>query len=172
MNEGLVYTATSQDIAWVKISGRGTFLNSHPIKRWLLTRIDEGYSSLVIDLRDCKSMDSTFMGIMTGLSLKMKRLGRSPITLANVTLHNRRLLETLGLSRFLAIKEKFEIDTSLTWKSLPVESLDKLITTKHMIEAHEQLMDTGSIAEKQFKAVHGFLKKDLEKQLKKKPENS
>lgn len=168
MNEGLVYTAVSKDMAWVRVGGRGTFLNSHPVKRWLLTRVEEGYRHLIIDLSNCKSMDSTFMGAVTGLSLRMRRLGRTPVVLANVTAHNRRLLETLGLDRFLELEEKFEIDTSLAWELLPVESLDKLATTKHMIDAHEQIMDTGTVAEKQFKTVHDLLKEDLKKQLKKK----
>lgn len=172
MNEGLVYTAVSKDTAWVKVGGRGTFLNSHPVKRWLLARVEEGYHRFIIDLSNCKSMDSTFMGAVTGLSLRMKRLGRVPVTLANVTAHNKRLLETLGLDRFLVLEEKFEIDTSLIWELLPIESLDKLTTTKHMLEAHEQIMDTGTVAEKQFKTVHELLKEDLKKQLKKKPEKN
>lgn len=168
MNEELVYTVIFKDKAFVKVCGRGTFLNSHPIKNWLLARVQEGYHDIIIDLSNCKSMDSTFMGAVTGLSLRMKRLGRAPATLANISAHNRRLLETLGLDRFLRLEEKFEIDISIAWELLPIESLDKLSTTKHMLESHEQIMDTGTIAEKQFKTVHELLKEDLKKQLKKK----
>lgn len=165
MSEELVYTAIFKDTAWVRVIGRGIFINSLPIKTWLLSRIEEGYSRLLIDLSDCKSMDSTFMGAVTGLSLRMKRLGRAPITIANVTGHNKRLLETLGLDKFLVLEEKFEIDTSLNWELLPIESLDKLTTTKHMMNAHEKLIGTGSLAEEQFKNVHELLKEDLKKQL-------
>ena len=168
MNEELVYTAIAKDTVWVRIKGHGTFRNSHQIKNWLLLRVEEGYSKVLIDISDCKSMDSTFMGAVTGLSLRMKRLGRTPVVMANITSHNKRLLETLGLDKFLILEEKIEIDVSLKWQLLQIESLDKLNTTKHMMSAHEQLIDIGGIAEKQFKTVHELLKKDLEKQLRQK----
>lgn len=170
MSKESVFTALFKDTACVRISGRGTFLNSHPIKSWLLSKIEEGCSSFIIDLAECKSMDSTFMGAITGISLKMKRLGRSPVTLANITAHNKRLLETLGLDRFFVLEEKFEMNMNLAWEKLYIESLDKLETTKHMMESHEQLMDSGGTAKKEFKTVHDMIKKDLEKQMKKKPE--
>lgn len=172
MSKDLVYTAVLKDTAWIRIEGRGNFLNSHPVKSWVLSKMEEGFSSLIINLADCKSMDSTFMGALTGASLRMKRLGRSPITLANITAHNRRLLETLGLDNFFTLKEKLEIDTDLEWERLHIESLGKLETTKHMVEAHEQLIDTGEAAKKQFQGVHDMIKKDLKKQIKKKSDNS
>lgn len=165
MNEGLIYAAVSKDTALIKVTGRGTFLNSHVIKKWLLAKMEEGCKNFVLDISDCLSMDSTFMGTITGFSLKLKRHGMPPLTVANITMHNKRLLETLGLDKFLEIKEKLDIDSAVKWDVLSVESLDKLTTTKHMIESHEEIMGTGGVAERQFKTVHELLKKDIEKQL-------
>lgn len=170
MPEISVKTAVLNNDAFIKVIGKGSFVNSHPIKKWMLDKLKQGCSSFLIDLSSCVTMDSTFMGTITGFSLKMKRLGNKPIILGNITEHNRRLLETLGLDRFLDIKEKIEIDSNVVWKELTVESLDKLTTTKHMVDAHEQLMDTDDNIKNQFKTVHEFLRKDLEKQLKRKKE--
>lgn len=166
MNPDIVYTSLSKDTAWVRVVGKGTFQNSHPIKKWLLGKIEAGCLSVFIDLGECISMDSTFMGIVTGLSLRMKGLGRELVTLINVSAHNIRLLETLGLDKFLTLKEKYDVDSTLTWEVLPIEPLDKIAITKHMLEAHNRLMDTGGLATKQFKNVYKLLKEDLEKQVK------
>lgn len=168
MGKGTVYTALTNDTTWVRVIGRGTFQNSHPIKKWLLEKIEAGCKNIFIDLSGCSSMDSTFMGIVTGLSLRMKGLGREQVTLTNISAHNIRLLETLGLDKFIILKEKYDLDTSLNWEALQIESLDKLDITKHMLEAHEQLIGTGGIVEEQFKNVHNLLKEDLKKQIKKK----
>lgn len=167
MNPDTVYSAITKDTAWVRVIGKGTFQNSHPIKKWLLEKIELGCRHIYIDLGECVSIDSTFMGIATGLSIRMKGLQREPVTLTNVSPHNMRLLETLGLNKFIVLKEKYDIDSTLSWEILPIESLDKLAITKHMLEAHEELTSTGGLAGEQFKNVSELLKKDLEKQIKK-----
>lgn len=168
MGTDTVYTALTKDTAWVRVVGKGTFQNSHPIKKWLLEKIEAGCLHIFIDLSECVSMDSTFMGIVTGISLRMKGLGREPVTLTNISAHNVRLLETLGLDKFINLKEKYDLDSSLNWEVLPIESMDKLAITKHMLEAHEQLLSTGSLVDEEFKNVHTLLKEDLKKQINKK----
>jgi len=168
VNTDTVYTSLIGDTVWIRIVGKGTFQNSHPIKQWAIEKIESGCRHIFIDLSECNSMDSTFMGIVTGLSIRMKGLGREPVTLANISPHNIRLLETLGLNKYLNLKEKYDIDNSLPWEKLPIEPLDKMAITRHMLEAHEKLIETGGVAGEQFKNVHKLLKEDLERQAKKK----
>ncbi len=168
MSSDVVYIASTNSAAWLKVTGWGTFTNSHQIKKYLQEKIDTGCPKIIIDLTECLSMDSTFMGILTGLSIRMQGQGHEPITLTNITAHNMRLLETLGLNRFLDIKEKYQADDSLQWEILSTESLDKLSVTQHMLSAHKELVDTGGLASDQFKSVQQLLKEDLERQLKKK----
>jgi anti-anti-sigma regulatory factor len=166
MNSDVVYTASVSGAAWLKVIGRGTFANSHQIKKHLQEKIDSGCPKIIIELKECLGMDSTFMGILTGLSIRLKGLGHEPIILANISAHNVRLLETLGLNKFLDIKENFPSDNSLQWEMLPIEILDKYNATKHMLSAHKELIDTGGLASQQFKSVHQLLKEDLERQMK------
>ena len=160
------YIALSRNTAWIRIMGRGTFQNSHSIKRWFLDNIERGYDKIIIDLSECMGMDSTFMGILTGLSLRMRKRGLGPISIINVSMHNMRLLATLGLDKFLNIKDDCSIDNNLTWEILPATVVDKLNMTKHMLGAHEDLIETGEDALKEFKGVHKMLKDDLVKQIK------
>jgi len=168
MEREVIYIASSSDTALVRIIGKGTFQNSYPIKKWFLSKIEEKCANLIIDLKDCTGMDSTFMGTITGLSLKAKSLGKKAVVLANITRHNRHLLETLGLDKFFILKEVLELDRFLNWQMLSIEDLDKLTTTKHMIEAHEKLIVTGGSSGEQFKAVDKLLKENIQKQIKNK----
>lgn len=167
MNPDSVFIALAGDTVWVRITEKGTFQNSHPIKKWVIEKIEAGCNHIFIELSECTSMDSTFMGIITGLSIRMKGLSREPVILTNVSPHNIRLLETLGLNKYLVLKERFDIDSSLIWEPLPIEPLDKMAITRHMLDAHEQLLGTGGVASEQFKNVHKLLKEDLEHQTKK-----
>lgn len=166
MNLDTVYTFINGLNTWIKIAGRGTFQNSQQIKKYLLEKIEGGCSHFYIDLSECISMDSTFMGIITGLSIRMRGINRDPVSILNISAHNMRLLETLGLNKFLDIKEKFTIDASIKWEILPIETADKISITKHMLDAHQQLVQTGGLAVEQFKNVHKLLKEDLERQIK------
>ena len=38
--------------------------------------VDRGYREFVIDLENCAMMDSTFMGTMAGVALRLKELGQ------------------------------------------------------------------------------------------------
>jgi anti-anti-sigma factor len=172
MSSDVVYIASSGSAAWLKVTGRGTFTNSHQIKKYLQEKIESGCPEVIIDLKECLGMDSTFMGILTGLSIRMKGLGYNPIVVINTTAHNMRLLETLGLNRFLDIKDQYPIDESLQWETLVSDNLDRFSVTRHMLEAHKELMETGGIASQQFKSVHQLLQEDLERQIKRRNDQS
>ena len=47
---------------WVKVEGKGSFLNSDSLKEFAREMVDQGYRGFVVDLADCATMDSTFMG--------------------------------------------------------------------------------------------------------------
>ncbi len=168
MSKSTIHVALREDTAWVRVVGRGVFLVSHSLKSWLLNQMAKGFTNIIVDISECKTIDSTFMGMLTGVSIRLKRSGRSPLILANVTPHSRRLLETLGLDKFLRLEDSLELDNTLKWEELSVEFLDKMSTTENMLEAHKQLLDTGTLAEKQFRNVYKMLEDDLTRQKKKK----
>jgi len=66
---------------WVKVEGRGSFLNSGNLKEFSREMLDRGYREFVVDLADCAMMDSTFMGTMASVALRLKELGRATFTL-------------------------------------------------------------------------------------------
>ncbi|HBM76524.1 MAG TPA: hypothetical protein DD438_00325, partial [Verrucomicrobiales bacterium] len=57
----------------------------------------------VIDLLDCPAMDSTFMGTLAGLAMRLSRIGGGRMHLNGVCDRNRQSLEDLGLEKLLEI---------------------------------------------------------------------
>ena len=61
---------------WVKVEGKGSFLNSGNLKEFAREMLDRGYREFVVDLADCAMMDSTFMGTMASVALRLKEIGQ------------------------------------------------------------------------------------------------
>src|SRR6266699_3024467 len=85
---------------WVKVEGRGSFLNSGNLKEFAREMLDRGYREFVVDLADCAMMDSTFMGTMASVALRLKELGRGHIHVVHCRNRSRELLSGLWLVGF------------------------------------------------------------------------
>src|SRR6266540_3126054 len=88
---------------WVKVEGKGSFLNSGNLKEFAREMLDRGYREFVIDLADCAMMDSTFMGTMASVALRLKELGRGHLHVVHCRNRSRDLLSGLGLDQIFDI---------------------------------------------------------------------
>src|SRR5881398_903425 len=88
---------------WVKVEGKGSFLNSGNLKEFSREMLDRGYREFVIDLADCAMMDSTFMGTMASVALRLKELGRGHLHVVHCGNRSRDLLSGLGLDQIFDI---------------------------------------------------------------------
>lgn len=145
---------------FISVEGRGHFQNSHPMKEYALAMIDQGKEDFVIEMKRCTGMDSTFMGVLAGLAIRLKKEKQKQIRLINVSAHNQDLLETLGLSQLVDIVEATE---EVAPEVNPVESTspDKSEVAEHMLEAHETLSDLSELNQVKFKNVIQYIKEDL-----------
>src|SRR5260370_24032764 len=88
---------------WVKVEGRGSFLNSGNLKEFAREMLDRGYREFVVDLADCAMMDSTFMGTMASVALRLKELGRGHLHIVHCGNRSQELLSGLGLDQIFDI---------------------------------------------------------------------
>ena len=58
--------------------------------------LDRGYREFVLDLADCAMMDSTFMGTMASVALRLKELGRGHLHIVHCGNRSQQLLSGLG----------------------------------------------------------------------------
>lgn len=139
------------------MEGRGTFQISSPIKDFVEAESSAGRSEYVIDLEACPGMDSTFMGMLAGIGMRIKKKGRGGLSIVGTSQKNRDSLEELGLDYLM------EIEPSNAPWSNGIESIrsglsrleDGLPSSNeaHILECHENLCDADESNAERFKTV-------------------
>src|SRR5437867_11321696 len=89
---------------WVKVEGKGSFLNSGNLKEFAREMLDRGYREFVVDLADCAMMDFTFMGTIASVELRLKELGHGHLHIIHCGNRSQERLSGLGLDHILDIR--------------------------------------------------------------------
>jgi anti-anti-sigma factor len=151
----------------VKINGRADFTSSLDLKKLISELWQRGYNHFVFELCDCLTMDSTFLGVLSGIGLKFSN-GKSsqvgaPLVLLNPNPRIAETLENLGVMDLFSIKtcaeplsNRFE-PLSQAPDNTPAE------LTRTCLEAHETLMSIKPENVQKFKDVAQFLADDLKR---------
>ncbi len=164
METSKILVARSGNLGFVKVVGRGSFQNSGCLKTFYLQLLKDNVDKFVIDLDACTYLDSTFLGILLGLGLKLKAAGNGLLHILNASPRNVELLKNLGLDRLINIDAK-PIDLNGV-AGQKLEALDCTVLTKAeagptILEAHETLMEFDPRNVPKFKDVVEFLREDL-----------
>ena len=154
----------------IRVQGKGSFQNSTGIKQFATAMIHRGHRNFVVDLADCPVMDSTFMGTLTGVALRLREIGQGEVHVINSNARNTDLLAGLGLDQILSL-DNASADEGL-YHSVDEESLslspeqaaDKKATTETMIASHQALVDADPENFCKFKDVIDYLKQDIHQQ--------
>jgi anti-anti-sigma regulatory factor len=153
---------------WVKIEGKGSFLNSGNLKEFAREMLDRGYREFVVDLADCAMMDSTFMGTMASVALRLKELGHGHLHIIHCGNRSQELLSGLGLDQIFDIRvngerppECEELERSATGRLPETQKKEQAET---MLEAHEALCEAAPENIFRFKDVLDFLRQDLHRE--------
>jgi anti-sigma B factor antagonist len=163
--ESSIQVGVNGPTVWVKVEGKGSFLNSGNLKEFAREMLDRGYREFVIDLADCAMMDSTFMGTMASVALRLKELGRGHLHVVHCRNRSRELLSGLGLDQIFDIHTNGS--TAPECDTLERGSRDKSRENKKqeqaqtMLEAHEALCEAAPENLFRFKDVLDYLKQDL-----------
>lgn len=158
-----ILVGLTNKIVWIRVEGKGSFLNSGGVKDFAKEMINRGHREFVVDLKNCPVMDSTFMGTLAGVALKLRELGQGNLHVINLNERNNELLSNLGLNQL------FAIDMSGVAGDGPVKTLDGVGTppmdrttqAETMLEAHQALVAAAPENLTKFKDVLDYLKQDL-----------
>lgn len=162
--ESSIQVGVNGPAVWVKVEGKGSFLNSGSFKEFAREMVDRGYRKFVIDLAKCVMMDSTFMGTMAGVALRLKELGRGHLSVVHCGERSRELLSGLGLDQIFEIRSNGA--TAPECEEMKKSARDGAETGKKeraetMLEAHEALCEATPENLSRFKDVLDYLKQDL-----------
>ncbi|HEV3270836.1 MAG TPA: STAS domain-containing protein [Candidatus Methylacidiphilales bacterium] len=165
-----ILVARSADLGFIKVVGRGSFQNSGCLKAFYQQLLKEGVSRFVVDLDACTYLDSTFLGILLGLGLKLKEAGNGLLHILNANPRNMELLKNLGLDRLIHIQgnhdpamspNRLNGVSSEQLQEMPCPVPTRAEAAPTILEAHENLMEFDPRNIPKFKDVVEFLREDL-----------
>ncbi len=149
----------------VRIEGRACFANSGGLQTFLTQMAGQGKARFVLDFRGCTSMDSTFLGVLAGEALALRR--RDPpgsLVLCRVGRRNLELLRNLGLDRLLTV-DATEPAPAAAGAAQPLTdqaSRDEIACARLVLEAHENLVAADASNLGKFQDLLAFLRHRLE----------
>ena len=151
-----IEAAVANGTAYIKIFGRGTFQTVADFRDFVKKSLDDGLA-VFIDLSNCETLESTFLGALVALCMKSKKDGECMLKLFNVSDHVKNIFNTLGLQTILDIRDAVPGDGG---EYSPIESTahDKVEITDLMLDAHLTLSKINERNAVEFKDVVEFLK--------------
>jgi len=164
METHAIEVGTTSQKAFIRVKGRGDFQNSQVLKDFINAMIEKGLTDVMIDLKECHTMDSTFMGVLAGTALQLKNKYQKRLTLYHVEEHNLKLLTTLGIHIFMNIIPD-EPTAPTQFEELPTGSASKENLAQEMLKAHAILMEISEENRVKFKDVYEYLKEEIKKKL-------
>ncbi len=159
-----IQVGVNGDAVWVRVEGKGNFLNSGNFKDFAREMVNRGYREFVVDLKDCAMMDSTFMGTMTGVALRLKELGHGHLHVVHCGERSHELLTGLGLDQIFSIHSNGSTAPACRDLERPAPSdpsMQKHEQAQQMFDAHEALCEVAPQNVSRFKDVLDYLKQDL-----------
>ena len=147
---------------WVRVEGKGSFLNSTGLKEFTKEMVNRGFREFVVDLKSCPVMDSPFMGTLAGVALRLRARGQGHLRVIGLTARTHDLLVNLGLDQLFTIGgDGGPVDLAETAQPLPRGPVDKAVQAETMLEAHVELVEANPQNAAKFKDVLDYLKQDL-----------
>ncbi len=163
-----LFVCANDHAAIIRIKGRANFSSSVQFKTVVNELYDRGSERFILDLGECATMDSTFLGVLAGLALKLSNERVKPAKpVLEMYQPNERVLElldNLGISHFFVRIERPPALTSGCAVAAPVATpLSKEELSQTCLEAHQTLMAVNPDNIPKFKEVTQFLAEDLKK---------
>ena len=162
MENGNLLIAHNKDSFEIKVSGRANFEYGVPLRTFAQNLTQQHIKNLSIDLADCLGMDSTFMGVLTMLALKLKKT-ETTINILNISEQNHELLSALGIDKLFTFSDQHQSPTELAPVQLEQANNQQLDTAETVVEAHDTLMQADEDNVKKFEQVTKFAREDAER---------
>ena len=149
----------------VRISGRGSFKVAAPLKQFIAkVAAERPVLTVAIDLKECIGMDSTFMGVLAGLSGRLRKNNQT-LEVINLSTKNAQLLKTLGVDQVLSFYEDGHGHdlAAGTVEAVPTDQASEKEMAETALRAHEKLAEICDENQPRFKRVIELLKEDVDR---------
>ena len=148
----------------VRVEGRASFQNSSCLRDFISEMLARGKTRFVLDFQRCASMDSTFLGVLAGAAIELRKSSPSgSLVVSRVGQRNLELMRNLGLHRLLTIDSG---DFSLSFQKcdtpLEPKACSEVENARMVLEAHENLVSADEGNRSKFQDVLAFLRNRVE----------
>lgn len=144
----------------VQINGKANYLNCNTFREFIEKMLADGKTQFVLDFTNCKGMDSTFLGILAGTALELKKLTPPGVfVVCNLSERNHELLCNLGLQNLLTIGDDLPESCDANFSELQNMEVSD---AKAVLNAHENLVAADDQNAAKFQDVIAFLKNQVD----------
>jgi hypothetical protein len=123
-----------------------------------------GKTRFVLDFQRCTSMDSTFLGVLAGAAIELRKTApQGSIVATRVGPRNLELMRNLGLHRLLTL-DAGDLSLSFQNRETPLEpkKASEVESARLCLEAHENLVSADESNRSKFQDVLAFLRNRVE----------
>ncbi len=169
MTPGRIQFAESQGTYLLKLLGEVRLTLCPTLEAFLEKIFNEpSFKSIIIDLSETQTIDSTSLGLLAKLSIRTKKkYGQIPVLIS--TQHDiTRILLSMGFERVFIIVQELEHPIAFNMKELPSDpsNSNEQVTHARVLDAHKVLMNLNEDNRKAFSDLVKQLEKygDVKKQ--------
>lgn len=146
----------------VRINGKANYLNCNSFREFIEQMLSQGRHHFLVDFENCQGMDSTFLGILAGTALELKKQDPpGQLTLCRLSERNQELITNLGLQNLLTISNEETAAACSAFDSLENKEVSD---AKNVLKAHENLAEADEQNVAKFQDVISFLKNQVEQE--------
>ncbi len=150
------FVKVKPDEAVLAVVGRASYLNCQCVSDFFSSALSsEKVLRLKIDLQACTGMDSTFLGMLAGAALKMRKRPGGETVLMNVSGRNMELVKNLGLDIIVKIQNSSE---KMDESAQSVENA--AASTGQILSAHKDLIEANPKNLEKFEDVIKYLSRE------------
>ena len=149
--------------AFVRVFQKASFLNCAPLRSFFEECMVVGRRNYVVDFQECSSMDSTFLGILVGLAMKLRKFeddGR--LTLINLRGRNLETVQNLGIHKIADVNPDDLSSDDRELNDLENNEGHDSVGSETICQAHKTLMELNERNSKMFCDVVNFLERQKE----------
>jgi anti-sigma B factor antagonist len=168
-----LFVAVVERTAFIKVPGRANFNTSIDLKSLVTELRQRGFGDFILDLHECITMDSTFLGVLAGMVLRNNGNGNGngggaggsealDIELLNPNARVTDLLENLGVLDLFKVRNE-DVPSTLIFEPAHHLEPSREEVTRNCLKAHQTLMEANPENVPKFKEVTQFMAEDLKR---------
>lgn len=151
---------------FIKLIGNSTMRNSKTLEEYLNKILTGEKKDIILDFEECNYMDSTMLGLIAKIALKIKKIWLQEIIAINLDNSILMSIKSTGIDKLLNLIEKNVINKKDSEELEELENQDfdsKEEKTQHILESHKTLVNLNEENKLIFQNVVNLLEKEIEK---------